>query len=449
MRRSHRKGKKVVVLGGGLAGLSTLWHLQKAGYENCFLFEKEGRIGGLTRSETVNGFTFDYTGHLLHFKDENIKRLVMELLGDNIHYVARNSWIFSKGVYTRYPFQTNLYGLPPAVVKECIFGFVQANRNGHQEGRPDPAEAKSSRKFHSFEEWIYSTLGSGIANHFMVPYNEKLWTVPLRELTCEWMGRFVPKTSLDQILDGALSDQSKNFGYNASFGYPLRGGIESLPQAFASSLKNLNAGFELSALDLGSKRATFTNREETDFDIIVSSMPLPALIKVTRQVPATIRKAGDLLRFTSVYNINFGIDRVVSDKHWIYFPESEFVFYRIGFAHNFSPFQSPPGCSSIYAEVAYSPWKPLDKTQIVERVRQDLIRAGILTEGDRPLAMLCLDIPCAYVLYDRVHHQSVSSIRSYLEHSGVRTIGRYGSWEYSGMEDAIQEGKTVAEELLA
>src|SRR2546427_9165355 len=119
MNQVHSKQKRVVILGGGLAGLSTHWHLQKAGYASCFLFEKESRIGGLTRSETVNGFTFDYTGHLLHFRDENIKKLVTELLGDNIHYVVRNSWIFSKGVYTRYPFQTNPHGLPPNVIKEC------------------------------------------------------------------------------------------------------------------------------------------------------------------------------------------------------------------------------------------------------------------------------------------------------------------------------------------
>ena len=446
MNEIHRKQKRVVILGGGLAGLSALWHLQEAGYENCALFEKESRIGGLTRSETVNGFTFDYTGHLLHFKDENIKKLVMELLGGNIHYVVRNSWIFSKGVYTRYPFQTNLHGLPD-VIKECVLGFVQAAANGHRDGAISSV-SKSSLGFHNFEEWIYSTLGSGIAKHFMLPYNEKLWTVSPKELSCEWMGRFVPGTSLEQILDGALSDQSRNIGYNASFGYPLRGGIEALPRAFANSLKNVHPGFEVSKLDLGARRVTFRNREQTDFDVLVSSMPMPALMRVACEVPSAVQKANELLRFTSVYNVNLGVDRVVSDKHWIYFPESEFIFYRVGFAHNFSPYQSPPGCNSIYAEVAYSPWKPLDKSRAVEQVKQDLIRVGILSSQDGFPSQLCLDIPCAYVLYDQLHRQNVSLIRSYLDKLGVRTIGRYGAWEYSGMEDAIRQGKTVAEELL-
>ncbi len=447
MNTVSKKERRVVVLGGGLAGLSALWHLQKAGYQNCCLFEKESRIGGLTRSEKVNGFTFDYTGHLLHFKDENIKKLVINLLGANIHDVVRNSWIFSKGVYTRYPFQTNLFGLPPDVIKECILGFVKATLNGH-ETRSDPPGAPSAQS-QNFEEWIYSTLGSGIANHFMVPYNEKLWTVPLRDLTCEWMGRFVPATSLEQILEGALSDQSRNIGYNASFSYPLRGGIESLPRAFAGQLKNLYPRFEVSDVDLERRRVAFANGEESDFDVIISSIPMPALIRVCRSVPPAVAQASGLLRFTSVYNVNLGIDRAVSNRHWIYFPEPDFVFYRIGFAHNFSPYQSPTGCGSIYAEVSYAPWKPLDKSRAVEQVRHDLIRAGIVTPDDQFLAEHCVDIPCAYVIYDRFHRRNVDLIRSYLEHSGIRTIGRYGSWEYSGMEDAIHQGKAAAEEILA
>lgn len=447
MKFGKSKKGKVVVLGGGLAGLSALWHLQKAGHDNSFLFEKESRMGGLTRSEIVNGFTFDYTGHLLHFRNDTVKKLVSNLLGENIHYVARNSWIFSKGVYTRYPFQTNLYGLPPSVIKECIFGFIKATANGHRHG-PFGKISKSPNDYKNFEEWIYSTLGSGIAKHFMVPYNEKLWTVPLKQLTCDWMGRFVPATSLDQILDGALSDQSGNVGYNAHFGYPLRGGIESLPRAFTGSLTNLYPKHEVVSLDLQKKQIAFKNKETIDFDVLISSMPMPRLVKLMSSVPSSVQKASAQLCSTSVYNINIGVDRKVSDMHWIYFPEPEFTFYRIGFSHNFSPYQAPPGCGSIYAEVAYSPWKPLDKSKIVAKVKQDLIKARILRKEDHLLAQCCLDIPCAYVLYDQNYREKVGLIRSYLQENGIRTIGRYGSWEYSGMEDAIWQGKVEAEEIL-
>jgi protoporphyrinogen oxidase len=163
-----------------------------------------------------------------------------------------------QGVYTRYPFQTNLYGLPPEVIKECILGFVNA-RSNHTAGVSNEGTEPMP-----FAAWIEATLGPGIARHFMTPYNEKLWTVPLDELTCEWMGRFVPSTSLEQILDGALADQSSNAGYNATFSYPLSGGIEALPQAFAASLTNIHTGCELARLDL-SKRQLFQTVTLLDF----------------------------------------------------------------------------------------------------------------------------------------------------------------------------------------
>ena len=329
-----------VVLGGGLAGLSTLWHLQQSGRTDSHLFEKESRVGGLTRSERLNGFTFDYTGHLLHFKNETVKQLVSQLLDGNLHTITRNSWIFSKGVYTRFPFQTNLYGLPPEVIKECILGFVKARGN-------DAACAMTDEKQPlSFAAWIDATLGPGIARHFMTPYNEKLWTVPLDELTCEWMGRFVPSTSLEQILDGALADQSRNAGYNATFSYPLRGGIEALPQAFAASLANIHTGCELARLDISNRQLHFKSGQTACFHQLVTTMPLPALLRAASDVPQPVREAAQKLRFTSVCNVNLGVDRSISDKHWIYFPEAEYCFYRIGFSHNFSPNQAPPGCSA-------------------------------------------------------------------------------------------------------
>lgn len=435
----------IVVLGGGLAGLSTLWHLQQAGFSNCHLFEKEPRVGGLTRSEVVNGFTFDYTGHLLHFKNDKVKELVSVLMGNNLHSVVRNSWIYSKGVHTRYPFQTNLHGLPPEVIKECILGFIHAS--GNQTNGSEQA-SRAAADYASFAAWIEATLGTGIARHFMTPYNEKLWTIPLNQLTCDWMGRFVPTTSLEQILEGALADQTKGVGYNATFNYPLRGGIESLPRAFAAGLKNIHDSRELTWLNLKKKQGGLKTGETFAYDRLVVTMPLPALLRATVEVPSSVAQSAMNLRYTSVFNVNLGVNRNVSDKHWVYFPEPEYCFYRAGFSHNFSPNQAPPECGSIYAEVAHSAWKPLDKPTIVQQVKADLRKAGVLREEDQILAELCLNISCAYVIYDHKHRDSVELLRRFVSEHGVYTIGRYGAWEYSGMEDAIWQGRITAEAIL-
>src|SRR3989338_6390622 len=116
------KSEEIIILGAGLAGLSAAYHL-KSGY---VLFEKENEIGGMARSINKDGYTFDYDGHLLHFRNEYAFNLVSELLNGNMAPHKRNSWIYSKGAFTRYPFQANFYGLPNSVVKDCLMGIIRA-----------------------------------------------------------------------------------------------------------------------------------------------------------------------------------------------------------------------------------------------------------------------------------------------------------------------------------
>lgn len=114
--------KRIIILGAGLSGLSTAYHLQNG----CCVYEQEDEVGGLARSDKVDGFTFDYDGHLLHFKTDYVKKLIQKLLPGLFVAHSRNSWVFSHNVFTKYPFQANTYGLPSSVVKKCILGMFDA-----------------------------------------------------------------------------------------------------------------------------------------------------------------------------------------------------------------------------------------------------------------------------------------------------------------------------------
>ncbi|MDD5154965.1 MAG: FAD-dependent oxidoreductase, partial [Candidatus Omnitrophica bacterium] len=153
--------ERVIVIGAGLAGLSAAWHLQKKGID-AMVFEKEPRVGGLCRSKNINGFIFDYDGHLLHFRHRYSFNLVKSLLKNNLVEHRRNAWVYSHGTFTRYPFQGNFYGLPTAIAKECLLGFIRASKNGLAE-----------KENLNFLQWINRTFGKGIAAHFMIPYNSK------------------------------------------------------------------------------------------------------------------------------------------------------------------------------------------------------------------------------------------------------------------------------------
>lgn len=427
---------KIVILGAGLAGLSTAYHLKKD-YE---IYEKEGDVGGLCRSKNINGFTFDYDGHLLHFKNRYALDLLKKLMNGNLVKHRRNSWIYSFGTYTRYPFQANFFGLPQQISKECILGLIKAKyRNGN--GRPENGTC--------FEDWILDTFGQGIARYFMLPYNAKFWTVSPRELTCEWIDGYIPVPTLEETVEGALAENERKFGYNVLFWYPAQGGIQEVATAFAKKIKRVNTSSEVIKIDIVNKEVKFRDNRKVYFDKLISTIPLPEIINLIDDLPENVISAIKKLRYTSILNLNLAIERnKISDKHWIYFPEKKFIFYRVGFSHNFSPHLTPLGKSSLYVEVSYSKDKPINKKKIVQRIIRDLIKADILTEKERILARDVNDIKYGYILYDQNYQSSIERILNFLNKNNIYSLGRYGSWRYMSMEDVILEGKNAAERIL-
>ena len=319
--------KRIVIVGGGLAGLSAGYHL--AEYDPI-VFEKEAVIGGLCRSFTQDGFTFDCTGHLIHLKNEYTKELIARLLPDAFSAHERLAAIFSNSTTTPYPFQANTYGLPPEIVKECVVGFVESMRAG------DNGAARN------FYDWAIHTFGAGIARHFMLPYNEKFWKQDLRRITADWVSWSIPKPTLDEVVNGALGLTNTGMGYNPKFMYPREGGIDCLPQALGRPVKNVYTNETVECVDPSRKCVRLAGGREEPYDYLISTLPLPLVYRMLKDVPEGLVNDAQGLRAISVLNINAGVDRPhVSDRHWIYYPEDRFIFSRVGFPANFSRSAAP------------------------------------------------------------------------------------------------------------
>ena len=426
--------KRIVILGAGLAGLSAGWHLQKMGID-CRILEKEAGVGGLCRSKKLDGFVFDYDGHLLHFRQAYTFNLVKRLLGDNLTEHKRNAWIYSDGAYTRYPFQANLYGLPGPVVKECVLGFIEASRNNHSKKKNNL----------NFLHWIKQTFGNGIARHFMIPYNRKFWTLPPEKLSCSWLDGFIPIPSLREVIEGTIEENQRQFGYNAHFWYPKNGGIEELSLALADEIKNIHLNCPVSEIDLKKKEIKTSTGDKEKFDHLISTLPLPEMAHLTRGLPKKISHLFTKLKWNSIFNLNLGIERKESlGRHWVYFPHQEVCFFRVGFFDNFSSRLAPSDKSSLYTEVSYSKDKPINKKGIVSRINNDLIKTGILSPGDKIYVQDINDIKYGYPIYDRNYCTAREKILDFLSGNNITACGRFGSWRYMSMEGALLDGKEAA-----
>ncbi|HEY5040277.1 MAG TPA: FAD-dependent oxidoreductase [bacterium] len=432
---------ETLIAGGGLAGLSCARKLSEAS-RNYLLVEKEKEPGGLCRTVLSKGFTFDYTGHFLHFHKPEIKQWVLGLLGDQLKIRTRHAVIYSEGNYTEYPYQENNAGLPSSVVRENVLGYLEAVLRRRFQG-VDPTKARD------FKSWCVKVFGAGLSKHFMFPYNEKLWKTPLDHLTTHWMGRFVPSARISEVLRGALAKQPSQSGYNATFLYPDHGGISILPRRIAQNLPNLWSGVGLQSLDLLKRKALLTSGLEVEFKFLVSSLPLPRLAALTQGLPSVLNRSAKRLKATSIYNINFGLRGPQPIPYsWVYFPEKEFLFHRAGSVSSCVPSVAPKGHASLYVEFSYRGQRPAPKTLGAHALRK-LRDLGWVQSEKQVTTRVDLNLPGAYVLYDEWRDETVAKLLTFYEKRGVYSVGRYGKWEYGSMESAIEQGIEVSGKIAS
>lgn len=433
---------EVVILGAGPTGLSAAYHLEQNGFSNYKLFEKEQNTGGLCRSVTQDGFTFDYTGHLLHTSDLYFKNFIESLGLDNFNVINRKSFVYSQNIYTRYPYQINLYGLPAQTIVDCIEGFVK--RNCKSKGAR-PAKPKF------FYDWVLQNFGTGFGKHFFFPYQSKIFSYDIKKLSASWTGRFVPNTSLQELISGAIKDRPDDMiGYNAQFFYPKTGGIQFWVDKLAKKINNkICTNFSVESVDVVNKIVKFSNGHQEPFKFLITTIPLDYLLNnIKEPANSTLYKASPNLVCNSVINFNLGINRPnLTDKHWVYFPEKKYPHYRLGFPHNFSNKMAPDGCSSIYGEFSYINKSSNSIDTLLKKAiksTQELFHIN----NSEIVTKKIIKIQHAYVIYNNWRDNNVLKILKQLEQNQIYSVGRYGQWKYSSMQEAVLDGKQIAESLI-
>jgi UDP-galactopyranose mutase len=431
-----------VILGAGLTGLSAAYAFQQGGEDHWQTYEQEERVGGHARSIVRDGYTFDYGPHILFAADTETEDLIRDLLAGNFRAQKRQAFIYHQafGLHTRFPFQAHLHGLPKRLVADCLIDLVAAIE--HQ-ARGEFAPA-------NYEEWMRGFFGTTIAEHLMIPYARKVWTVEPTEMDFNWIGRRVPTPDFARVISGALGDDVEQVGVTADFWYPLEGGIEALPKALGERVHGLHLNRRLERIELSPSRLHFTDGSTVAFDHAVYTLPLHRVAELMPAAPQEIVDACAALRYQGILCVNVAVDApALSDMHWVYFYEDAFPFHRLSFPANFSPANVPPGKSSVSIEVAYSPDRPLDVDDLVERTLAALRAANILDADHAVEFVDTAEILPAYVIYDLDHARNVALIRDWLAEAHIFAAGRFGEWQYLNMDHAMRSGRDTAREILA
>ncbi len=432
-----RLGRSVAVLGGGFAGLAAARVLAAAGHR-VDVYEKDPHVGGHASTHRVGRFLFDEGPHVSFTRRPEIQALFAAAVGGRyLEHEARvlNFW---HGHQMPHPAQCHLYGLPVALVERCLVDLIEGQR------RDGPAPS-------DYGDWCRRSLGNTFSEEFTFRYTRKYWTTEADNLSTDWVGTRVYSPRLDEVLRGALSHQKPTSHYITQFRYPECGGFGSYVRAVLPDGARVHPGRAVARIDLARGRLEFADGSEAFHEHLVSSLPLPELIRRIKDVPAEVAEAADRLVCTSIVLINVGVERDhgFPDAHWAYIYDEDVPASRIHFPHRLSPHCAPPGCGSVQAEIYYSPYRPVPTGNLLDRTIGDLTRLGILRRDDRILVARQQVIPYGNVVFDRDRAAALAVVQGWLRQQEVQCCGRYGEWAYYWTDDSILSGWRAAEAVAS
>lgn len=420
---------KTLILGSGLSGL-VLANLIK---EDFTILEKNSECGGLCRSISEHGFTFDWGGsHIIFSRDKEVMKFMVDKLGNNIVQNRRNTKIFFKKKYVKYPFENGLSDLPKKDNYECLYYFVKTL-----------GDAKKKDAC-NFKEWIYQTFGKGIAEKYMVPYNEKIWNFKTEDMSTEWIAGRVPKPPVKDIIKSAVGIKTEGYKHQLHFYYPKKGGIQAMIEAFEEPVKDrIMLNFDVKSIRKDESGFVVSDgTKEERGNRLISTLPLPEIVNMIENVPDEVRNAASSLKFNSVVTVMLGVDiEKINDISWLYVPSrTDGIFNRVSFPSNYSKEVAPPQKSSILAEITCNfnddMWKRKDK-DITNEVISDLEKMGIIDKNKVCFSKVKRS-KYAYIIYDLNYSKNTGIVKEYLKNHGIELVGRFSQFEYLNMDACIR-----------
>ena len=415
-----------MILGAGAAGLAAGLALRELGRPFQIL-EGGDAPGGLARTDLLDGFSFERTGHVLHFRQPHVHRR-FHRLGVRLEPIERRAAILLGEQEIPYPFQYNLWAL----------GSRSLARSVVKDMRRAPVHSAGGD---SFAELLLSLWGASAAALFFRPYNEKLWGRSLEELPADCAGRYLPKADLALAEKGARG-QVHVAGYNDTFLYPASGRLGDLMTALAAPVRDrIRFGAEVVAVDLARRELQTLDGATIGYDLLISTIPLARLVTMSGLPTAE----PDLFGATEILNVRVGVRGTLRTQyHWVYVADAELPFHRIGFPRNINRLTCPDGCVGLSIEYTIpARGEGLSSAAVAAAALAYVSDRGLVEVEENLLEAEILISP-AYVVQRAPGRNAFAELERVFRGQGVWLAGRFGTWDYLSVEEAFESGARAA-----
>ncbi|MBC7287857.1 MAG: NAD(P)/FAD-dependent oxidoreductase [Armatimonadetes bacterium] len=441
----------VVVVGAGPAGASAAWELTRLGRQPL-LIEQLDRVGGIARTEAINGARFDIGGHRFYTLIEEIEQIWEKILGPEFRKVARLSRIYFRGQFLQYPISLGevLHKLGLVESLRILGSFMAARLN------PRSPEL-------SFEDWVVNRYGRRLFELFFRAYTEKVWGISCRELSADWAAQRIRSMSLLTVLRHALLGSSGARSLISEFRYP-RLGVgqmwEAMVQEAVARGAEVRLGHKMEHIWLSDGRVAAVEIAGPDGSYkvspehVISSVPLPELVLSMRPDPPDhVLAAARSLRYRAFVAVAVAVEHPNPfPDQWIYVHEPGVKLGRVQNYRNWSPdMVGSPDITLLALEYFCWPnddFYSLSDEALIKLALQEAETVGLLHQP-RLLGARVIRVPWAYPLYDPGYRDHVNVIRRFLEQiENLQTVGRAGLHRYNGMDHSMLTGLLAARNVL-
>jgi protoporphyrinogen oxidase len=419
------------ILGGGITGIT----LQRYLDHPSEVLEAAGHPGGLCSTIFKDGFGYDIGGHILFSKSEEINNLVETLLGDNCGFARRANQIYFKNRIVKYPFENGLGVLDKHDIYECLMGYLKRDEY------PAPT---------NFREWCYRRFGKGIAELYLLPYNEKIWNLSTDQMSLDWVDR-IPSPPTEDIVRSALGFETEGYLHQLYFKYPKKGGVQALVEAIRKPGGKVACDFKVKSIRRERNGwAVAGPRGTRSYDRIAVTFPIHEAIRCFQDVPEEVTNAIASLRYNTINIVFIAVnDESLLQHSALYIPDPNVITHRLCFMGFFSKELVKPGTSSLIAEITTNPGDGVHEMSdeaMTGRVIDDLHREGLIDREN----VIVTDVKRStygYPVYDLNYYKNRKIFHDYFASIDVSLCGRFAQFEYINSDECMLRAIALADTL--
>jgi len=436
----------LTILGGGPAGLASAYYAKKRSIPFS-LYESEKAIGGICRTIEHNNFFFDTGAHRFHDRHPETTQEILNLMKGEISRIQVPSQIYLGGKYIDFPLTPiNLIkNLGPLNYARSVMDILRSRFKSM------PAEF-------NFESLSVFKYGQTIAERFLLNYSSKLWGRPCSELSSEIAGNRMKGLDLVTFIKEAFSDNGKKTEHiDGAFYYPDKGyGAIAEKLAEKAGREHIHTKSRVTRIYHDQKSilgGEINNHDPFDSDTLITTIPIDRFVTMMDPLPPSdVRRAIEGLTYRNVILVAFFLDKPsISANGSIYVPSPEMPFNRVYEPRNRSAGMSPPGKTSLVAEIACTPYDTidcLDDGEIAGLVQPHFIELGWFKK-DEIIGQCVVRLPDAYPVLTVAASDQLNDVNAYLKtFSNLKISGRNGKFMYTHLHDQIRWGNEIIDQII-